>query len=99
MILACCDRTNRWDEPMKTFSQPTPRELSAVAISSEEDDARIHLTFADDLNDRYAASAKIFEETDRTKRNIVASCLSHTKKDLGPYLPPTRTLRCSCAAA
>jgi erythrin-vacuolar iron transport family protein len=46
---------------MKTFSQPTPREILAV-ISSEEEDERIYLTFADDLRNRYPRSAKMFEE-------------------------------------
>ena len=55
-------RTSRWDDLMKAFSQLSPREILAVAISSEEEDERIYLTFADDLRNRYPASAKVFEE-------------------------------------
>ena len=47
---------------MKSFSELTPREILALAISSEEEDARIYMAFAEDLRERYPASAKVFEE-------------------------------------
>jgi erythrin-vacuolar iron transport family protein len=75
---------------MKAFSELTPREILAVAISSEEEDARIYMTFADDLRERYPASAKVFDqmaldETDHRRR-----LLELFEKRFGPKLPPIR---------
>ena len=47
---------------MKNFADLTEREVLAVAISSEEEDSRIYMSFAEDLAERYPESAKIFEE-------------------------------------
>ena len=47
---------------MKTFSDLTEQELLALAISSEEDDARGYAAFANALTPTYAASAKVFLE-------------------------------------
>ncbi len=42
---------------MKNFADLTEREVLAVAISSEEEDSRIYMTFAEDLAERYPESA------------------------------------------
>ena len=47
---------------MKTFAELTEREVLAVAISSEEEDSRIYMAFAEDLKERYPDSAKLFEQ-------------------------------------
>lgn len=47
---------------MKALSQLTEREVLALAISSEEEDNRIYLAFAEDLAERYPASASVFEK-------------------------------------
>jgi len=47
---------------MKTLVELTEREILALAISSEEEDSRIYMTFAEDLTERYPASAKIVVE-------------------------------------
>ena len=47
---------------MKTFSELNEQELLALAISSEEDDARGYAAFANALSPTYAASAKVFLE-------------------------------------
>jgi erythrin-vacuolar iron transport family protein len=47
---------------MKTFSDLTEQELLALAISSEEDDARGYAAFANALTPTYQASAKVFME-------------------------------------
>ena len=47
---------------MKNFADLSPREILAVAIASEEEDARIYMAFAEDLRERYPASSKVFEE-------------------------------------
>ncbi|RYE54875.1 MAG: rubrerythrin family protein, partial [Rhizobiaceae bacterium] len=40
----------------------TEQEMLALAISNEEDDGRIYLSYADLLRDQYPASARIFED-------------------------------------
>ena len=53
---------------MKNFADLTEREVLAVAISSEEEDSRIYMTFAEDLVERYPDSAKVFEEMAEEER-------------------------------
>ena len=47
---------------MKTFSDLTEQEILALAISSEEDDARAYGMFANELMQPYPASSKVFME-------------------------------------
>src|SRR5215471_11605791 len=47
---------------MRNFDDLSEREILALAISNEEEDARIFADFADGLIDGYPASAKVFEE-------------------------------------
>ena len=47
---------------MKTFSDLTEQEIIALAISSEDDDARSYAGFAHALMADYPASAKVFVE-------------------------------------
>jgi hypothetical protein len=69
---------------MKSLAELTEREVLALAISSEEEDNRIYLAFAEDLAERYPASAKIFEER-RTKRTVTAvGFLSFTNSASAP---------------
>ena len=46
----------------KSFKQLTDREILALAITLEEEDARTYGTIADALASAYPASAKVFEE-------------------------------------
>ena len=46
----------------RPFSSLSEQEVLALAISSEEDDARIYLAYADHLRQDYPQSAKVFEE-------------------------------------
>ena len=45
----------------KRFSDLSESEILALAISSEEDDARIYRGFAEQLRSEYPASAKVFD--------------------------------------
>ncbi|MFO1174779.1 MAG: ferritin family protein [Paracoccaceae bacterium] len=45
----------------RRFSDLSEQEILALAISSEEDDARIYRTYADQLKQSYPASAALFE--------------------------------------
>ncbi|MEJ1159627.1 iron exporter MbfA [Prosthecomicrobium sp. N25] len=59
----------------RAFSDLTEQEILAVAIAAEEDDGRIYGMYADELRERYPASAKVFddmaeEEADHRRRLI-----------------------------
>ena len=59
----------------KRFDDLGEREILALAISSEEDDARIYRDFAHRLRDDYPATAKVFEgmaaTEDRHRRRLI----------------------------
>lgn len=74
----------------KKFSDLTEREILAVAISSEEEDARIYLTFAEDLDARYPASAKIFREMAEEENRHRRLLLDLYQQRFGEHLPPIR---------
>jgi erythrin-vacuolar iron transport family protein len=59
---------------MKTLAELAEREMLALAISSEEEDSRIYMTFAEDLTERYPASAKWFS-TPRIHQSLVVPCI------------------------
>ncbi|MCA0434716.1 MAG: rubrerythrin [Proteobacteria bacterium] len=46
----------------RSFSGLTEQEVLALAISSEDDDARVYMGFAHALRDTYPASAKVFSD-------------------------------------
>lgn len=45
----------------RRFSDLSEQEILALAISSEEDDARIYRTYAERLRADFAASAEVFD--------------------------------------
>jgi rubrerythrin len=75
---------------MKAFSELTEREVLAVAISSEEEDSRIYMSFAEDLAGRYPESAKIFEEMAEEEKGHRHLLLETYEQRFGPNLPPIR---------
>jgi rubrerythrin len=75
---------------VKTFADLTEREVLAVAISSEEEDSRIYMTFAEDLRDRYPDTAKIFEEMAEEERGHRRRLLKLYEERFGQHLPPIR---------
>jgi erythrin-vacuolar iron transport family protein len=75
---------------MKAFSELTPREILAVAISSEEEDSRIYMAFADDLRERYPASAKVFDEMAEEETSHRRQLLEIYENRFGAKLPPIR---------
>jgi rubrerythrin len=75
---------------VKTFAELSEREVLAVAISSEEEDSRIYLTFAEDLKERYPDSAKIFEEMAEEERGHRHRLLEMYEQRFGQHLPPIR---------
>ncbi len=75
---------------MKRFSELTPREILAVAIASEEEDSRIYSAFAEDLRERYPASARVFEEMAGEETSHRHQLLEIYEKRFGKNLPPIR---------
>jgi len=59
----------------RQFSDLSDREMLALAISSEEDDARIYRTYAERLRDDYPSTAAVFEgmaaEEDGHRRRLI----------------------------
>jgi erythrin-vacuolar iron transport family protein len=75
---------------MKNFADLTEREVLAVAISSEEEDSRIYMSFAEDLAARYPDTAKVFEEMAEEERGHRHRLLELYEQRFGPHLPPIR---------
>jgi len=75
---------------VKNFADLTEREVLAVAISSEEEDSRIYMTFAEDLAERYPESAKIFEEMAEEETGHRHMLLEMYEQRFGKHLPPIR---------
>ncbi len=75
---------------MKNFADLTEREVLAVAISGEEEDSRIYMSFAEDLLERYPDSAKIFEQMADEEKAHRHLLLEMYQQRFGPNLPPIR---------
>lgn len=66
--------TSLFSRSTRAFDSLSEQEVLALAISSEEDDARIYLAYADHLRPDYPASAKVFEDmstVENTHRNML----------------------------
>jgi rubrerythrin len=75
---------------VKSFVSLSEREILALAIASEEDDNRVYMAFAEDLRDRYPATAKVFEgmaEAEACHHKLLGE-LYHER--FGPNLVPIR---------
>jgi len=75
---------------MKAFAELTEREILAVAISAEEEDSRIYMSFAEDLAGRYPDSARVFEEMAEEEKTHRHMLLEMYEQRFGPNLPPIR---------
>ncbi|MEL6279345.1 MAG: iron exporter MbfA [Pseudomonadota bacterium] len=74
----------------RRFSDLNEQEILALAISSEEDDARIYLTYADRLHEEFPASAKIFEEMAAEEEEHRARLIELHKQRFGDVIPLIR---------
>src|ERR1700740_526284 len=75
---------------MKNVADLTERQVLSVAMSAEEEDSRIYMTFAEDLRDRYPDSAKLFEEMAEEERGHRHRLLEMYEERFGQHLPPIR---------
>ncbi|QKV19497.1 iron exporter MbfA [Oricola thermophila] len=74
----------------RDFKSLSEQEILALAISSEEDDARIYLAYADGLRDSYPNSAKVFEEMAEEESTHRARLIDLHKKRFGDRIPLIR---------
>src|SRR6202789_1074010 len=74
----------------KRFKDLTEREILALAISLEEEDARIFGDFADGLRGEFPATAKIFEEMQVEESEHRASLFALYKERFGNHIPLIR---------
>ncbi|HEV3042706.1 MAG TPA: ferritin family protein [Roseiarcus sp.] len=75
---------------MKAFADLTEREILAIGIAAEEEDARIYLAFAEDLAERYPGSAKVFQEMAEEEKGHREKLLTMYQERFGQNLPPIR---------
>jgi erythrin-vacuolar iron transport family protein len=75
---------------MKSFSDLTEQEIIALAISSEDDDARAYAGFAHALMGDYPASAKVFVEMAEEEHEHRRSLTELYSKKFGDFIPLIR---------
>jgi erythrin-vacuolar iron transport family protein len=75
---------------MKTFSDLTEQEILALAISSEDDDARAYAGFANALMETYPASAKVFMEMAEEEHEHRRALTDLYRKKFGDFIPLIR---------
>jgi rubrerythrin len=75
---------------VKRFSDLDEREILAVAIATEEEDTRVYHAFAEDLDARYPATAKVFREMADVENDHRRDLLELYEKRFGPNLVPIR---------
>ncbi|MCB1472002.1 MAG: rubrerythrin family protein [Rhodobiaceae bacterium] len=74
----------------RDFSSLSEQEVLALAISSEEDDARIYTAYADGLRDSFPASAKVFDEMAEEENEHRRRLIEQHKKRFGETIPLIR---------
>jgi rubrerythrin len=74
----------------KRFSDLSEQEILALAISSEEDDARIYADIADRLAKEYPATAKIFEGMRQEELEHHRRLTETYRKRFGEHIPLIR---------
>jgi rubrerythrin len=74
----------------RRFTELSEQEILALAISSEEDDARIYLTYAQHLRDQYPQSAKIFEGMAAEEETHRQRLIDLHQKRFGDVIPLIR---------
>ena len=75
---------------MKSFSDLTEQEIIALAISSEDDDARLYSGFANALMETYPASAKVFMEMSEEEHQHRHWLTDLYQKKFGDFIPLIR---------
>lgn len=74
----------------RPFGSLSEQEILALAISSEEDDARIYLAYADGLRDEFPQSAKIFEQMAAEEHEHRDALIERHRTRFGDRIPLIR---------
>ena len=74
----------------RPFASLSEQEILALAISSEEDDARIYLAYADMLRDDYPQSARVFEDMAAEEGEHRARLIDRYRVRFGERIPLIR---------
>jgi rubrerythrin len=74
----------------KRFKDLTEREILALAISLEEEDARVYADFAEGLRNEFPATAKIFDEMQVEESGHRASLIAVYRERFGDHIPLIR---------
>jgi rubrerythrin len=74
----------------KKFRDLSEREILALAISLEEEDARIYADFADGLRDTYSDTAKLFDEMRAEETEHRNSLMETYTRRFGDHIPLIR---------
>src|SRR6266849_5583778 len=84
------NRSQRRGAHVKRFADLSEQEILALAITNEEEDSRIYRGFAEGLREKFAASAKVFDEMaeEEVRHRTMLFDLYRTK--FGEYLPLIR---------
>jgi len=75
---------------VKRFSDLSEQEILALAITNEEEDSRIYRGFAEGLREKYAASAKVFDEMADEEVRHRTMLFDLYRSKFGDYLPLIR---------
>lgn len=76
--------------PQRSFSDLTDREVLALAIQNEEEDARIYRDFVERLQADFPASAKIFEEMADEENGHRQMLIDLYRERFGEHIPLIR---------
>lgn len=74
----------------RPFSSLSEEEILALAIASEEEDARIYLGYADGLRGQFPASAKVFEDMAEVEQTHKNSLIEIFRARFGERIPLIR---------
>lgn len=74
----------------RAFDSLSEQEILALAISSEEDDARIYRAYADGLTEAFPQSAKVFEDMAVEEDGHRAALIELHRKRFGERIPLIR---------
>ncbi|MEC9244784.1 MAG: ferritin family protein [Pseudomonadota bacterium] len=74
----------------RPFSSLDEQEILALAISSEEDDARIYRAYADGLRDEYPHSAAVFDDMAEEEDGHRAALIEAHRERFGERIPLIR---------
>jgi rubrerythrin len=78
------------EAPLRQFAQLSDREILALAISLEEEHARIYRDYADGLKEKFPASAKVFTELAEEEDEHRGWLIDLFRKKFGEHIPLIR---------